>query len=49
MAVVVDKKNVEKFITYAEKENLEAVVVAEVTEEKRLKMKWKGKTIVRFK
>jgi phosphoribosylformylglycinamidine synthase len=46
MAVVVDKKNVEKFIAYAENENLEAVVVAEVTEEKRLTMKWKGKTIV---
>ncbi len=46
MAVVIDKKNVEAFIAYAENENLEAVVVAEVIEEKRLKMHWKGKTIV---
>lgn len=46
MAVVVDKKNVKAFITYAENENLEAIVVAEVTEEKRLTMQWKGKTIV---
>ena len=46
MAVVIDKRNVDAFITYAENENLEAVVVAEVTEEKRLTMKWKGKTIV---
>ncbi|PKM93425.1 MAG: phosphoribosylformylglycinamidine synthase [Firmicutes bacterium HGW-Firmicutes-1] len=46
MAVVIDEKDVEKFIKYVDDENLEAVVVARVTDEKRLVMKWKGKTIV---
>ncbi|QNU65698.1 phosphoribosylformylglycinamidine synthase [Ruminiclostridium herbifermentans] len=46
MAVVVDEKDVEKFIDLASKENLEAVVVAEVTEAARLKMTWRGKKIV---
>ena len=46
MAVVVDEKDVEKFISFASQENLEAVVVAEVTEAARLKMTWRGKKIV---
>ena len=46
MAVVVEEKDVDKFIALAEKENLEATVVATVTEEKRLVMSWNGKTIV---
>ena len=46
MAVVVEADKVEEFIRYAEEENLEATVVAEVTEEKRLVMQWNGKTIV---
>jgi len=46
MAVVVDKENVERFIKLANKENLEATVVAEVKAEPRLKMKWRGKYIV---
>ena len=46
MAVVVEKENVEKFIALALSENLEATVVARVTEEPRLKMRWNGKTIV---
>jgi len=46
MAVVLDPKDVEPFIAESEKENLEAVVVANVTEEKRLIMKWNGSTIV---
>ncbi len=46
MAIVVDSKDVDKMLAYAEEENLEAVVVAEVTEEKRLVMKWRGKEIV---
>ena len=44
--IVVDSKDVDKMLAYAEEENLEAVVVAEVTEEKRLVMKWRGKEIV---
>ncbi len=46
MAVVLDPKDVERFIEESSKENLEAVVVANVTEEKRLVMKWEGNTIV---
>ena len=46
MAVVVDSKDVEKFIAFAGQENLEAVVVAEVTQQARLKMLWRGEKIV---
>ncbi|MDR2559429.1 MAG: phosphoribosylformylglycinamidine synthase [Oscillospiraceae bacterium] len=46
MAVVVDKNDAEKFIALAGEQNLEAVVVAEVRAEPRLKMLWNGKVIV---
>ena len=46
MAVVVRKADVDKFIAAAQKENLNAVVVAVVTDTNRLVMKWRGKTIV---
>ena len=46
MAVVVDPKDVDTFLKYAAEENLEAVTVAVVTEEPRLVMHWRGKTIV---
>ena len=46
MAVVVDPKDVEAFLGYAAEENLEAVSVAEVTEEPRLVLSWRGKEIV---
>ena len=46
MAVVVEKENVDKFLSLALTENLEATVIATVTEEKRLRMRWNGKTIV---
>ena len=46
MAVVVDNNNVEKFMKYVEEENLEAVVVAVVTDDNRLVMEWKGNKIV---
>ena len=45
MAVVVDRTNVEKFVAYAKEENLDAVVVAVVTDKNRLTMTWRGKTI----
>jgi len=45
MAVVVDKSNVDKFIALANSENLEATVVATVTESPRLVMHWNGKVI----
>ena len=46
MAIVVDPKDVDQMLAYAKKENLEAVVVAIVTEAPRLVMKWRGKEIV---
>ena len=46
MAVVVDPKDVEKFMSYAKEENLEATEVAVVTEEPRLVLVWRGKEIV---
>ena len=45
MAVVVAKEDADKFIAAANKENLEATVVATVTEEPRLVMRWKGNVI----
>ena len=46
MAVVVESCDVARFCALAETENLEATVVARVTEEPRLRMHWNGKTIV---
>jgi len=46
MAVVIDKQDVEKFIKFSEAENLIAVKIAEVTDNNRLVMTWKGKKIV---
>ena len=46
MAVVVEADKVDEFISLASQENLEATVVAEVTESPRLTMEWNGKTIV---
>ncbi|MFR4163722.1 MAG: phosphoribosylformylglycinamidine synthase [Paraclostridium sordellii] len=46
MAVVIKKENIEKFISMAREENLEATYVADVTDSKRVRMFWNGKTIV---
>jgi phosphoribosylformylglycinamidine synthase len=46
MAVVVDPKDVDEFLNFANEENLEAVVVAVVTEEPRLVLKWRDKEVV---
>ena len=46
MAVVVEEKDVERFCQLAKSENLEATVVARVTEEPRLSMHWNGHNIV---
>ena len=46
MAVVVDPKDVDKMLQYADEENLEAVVVATVTEEPRMVITWRGKEVV---
>ena len=46
MAVVVDPKDVDQFLKYANEENLEAVEVAVVTAEPRLVLIWRDKEIV---
>ncbi len=46
MAVVVEAKDVNRFLELAATENLEATVVAEVQAEPRLVMNWNGKNIV---
>ena len=45
MAVVVAAEDADKFIAFAQEENLEAYRVAVVTEEARMVMKWKGNVI----
>ena len=46
MAVVLEAKDVDAFIQLAHGENLEATVVATVTQQPRLTMTWNGNTIV---
>ena len=46
MAVALDPNDVAEFCRYAREENLEATVVARVTEDPRLVMRWRGEKIV---
>ena len=46
MAVVLAPQDVDAFVKLAHEENLDATVVATVTEDPRLTMTWKGNTIV---
>ncbi|MBR5388163.1 MAG: phosphoribosylformylglycinamidine synthase [Clostridia bacterium] len=46
MAVVVAEEDAEKFIRIANEENTEATIVAVVTDDERLKMRWNGDVIV---
>ena len=46
MAVVVRAEDAEQFIRFAAEENLEATIIADVTDTKRLVMKWRGEKIV---
>lgn len=46
MSVALGAEDVDEFISYAHEENLEASVVATVTEEARLRMVWNGDAIV---
>ena len=49
MAVVIAKENEKRFIELSNKENLEAVTVAVVTDTERLRMLWRNKEIVNLK
>lgn len=46
MAVVIDSKDLEAFKKFGNEENLEITKVAEITDNGRLIMKWRGKTIL---
>ncbi|WP_337527295.1 AIR synthase-related protein, partial [Zhenhengia sp.] len=46
MAIAIEAKDFDKVVALCEKENLNAVKVADVTEEKRLIMQWRGEEIV---
>lgn len=46
MAVIVAAEDTERFIALAKRENLECVQIATVTDDKRMRMKWRGKEIV---
>ena len=46
MAIVIDKNDLDYFINRSIDENLEATLIARVTEEKRLVMTWKNSTVV---
>ncbi|MBR5995420.1 MAG: phosphoribosylformylglycinamidine synthase [Eubacteriaceae bacterium] len=46
MAVVVAAGDADEFISYADSENLEATIVATITDKGRMTMHWRGKTIV---
>lgn len=46
MAVVLDPKDMNTFLDIARQENLEASLIAEVTDSGRMTMSWRGKTIV---
>ena len=49
MAVVLNKEDAKEFISLSAEENLEAIVVAEVTDTERLRMFWRGEKIVDLK
>lgn len=49
MAVVVTKENADEFIRLSNEENLEANLVAHVTDTDRLRLFWRGKNIVDLK
>ena len=46
MAALIDKKHKKDFMELAAEENIEATIVAEVTDSKRLKMYWRDEKIV---
>ncbi|MBO2524991.1 MAG: phosphoribosylformylglycinamidine synthase [Bacteroidetes bacterium] len=46
MSVVVDPKDVDQFFEYCRQENIEATIIAKVTDNNRLTIQWRGKNIV---
>jgi len=46
MAVVISSENTDKFLAFCADENIEANIIAKVTDNKRLRMTWNGRVIV---
>ena len=46
MALVIAPENIKKFISFADEENLEATVIGQVSDNRRLVMYWRGDKIV---
>lgn len=46
MALVIAPENIKKFIAFADEENLEATVIGQVSDNRRLVMYWRGDKIV---
>ena len=46
MAVLINRNNLDKFMELVESEDLEGSVVAEVTDNDRITMSWRGKTVL---
>ena len=49
MAVVISKEDLESLWAIVEEEDLEGTVIAEVTDNNRLYMVWRGKTVANIK
>lgn len=49
MAIVIDKNDLDRFMALVKAEDLEGTVIAEVTDDNRVVMNWRGKTIVDIK
>ncbi len=49
MAVVIAQEDLDRFTTLAQSEDLEASLIARVTDEKKIQMVWRGKTIINIK
>ncbi len=49
MAVVVTKQDAQSFMDYATQENLEATIIATITQEPTLRMLYEGKTVLELK
>lgn len=48
MAVVISENDLEQFLAYAAQEDVESAVIAEVTSDRQMTMKWRGKEIIRI-
>lgn len=48
MSVIIAEENLEEFLAFAAQEDVESAVIAEVTADKQMTMKWQGKEVIRI-